>query len=250
MTKFFTACAAVIALGPAFVSLGWAQEPVIRIVQLDCNSDPELVVIRNLGDVAQDLTGLKLQSDQPEKETFDLFGILQPGESTAIELTLQSVFRDDDPSDYARIVDRTGAVVDQVNCRGAAPTPTVAPSPAPMPTPSPEALRVMDTPNGGGAPPSGGGVLSPALMMLIGGLTAAAGLGTLTFPWLRPSPSRLTKQSVKPALTVQAPLPWPRPRREAQRDDPERLRHLASGFALAAIAATAASVLLLWRRSG
>jgi hypothetical protein len=249
MTKFFTACAVVIALGPAFVSLGRAQEPEIRIVQLDCNSDPELVVIRNLGDVAQDLTGLELQSDQTENETFVLFGILQPGESTGVELTLQSVFRDDDPSDYARIVDPTGAVVDQVNCGGAAPSPTAAPSPAP-PTLSPDALRVVDTPNGGGAPPPAGDVLSPALMMLIGGLTAAAGLGTLTLPWLRPSPSRLTRQSVKLALTVQAPVPWPQPRRETQRDDPERLRRLASGFALAAIAATAASTLLLWRRSG
>lgn len=248
MTKFVAACALVIALGPGFVSLARAQESVIQIVQLDCTSEPELVVIQNLGDATQDLTGWELQSDQTENETFDLFGILRPGESTSIELTLQSVFRDDDPSDYARIVDRTGAVVDQVNCSGATPTPTVVPSPAP--TPSPDVLRVTDTPNGGGAPPPAGDELSPALMMLIGGLTAAAGLGIVTLPWLRPSPSRLTRQSVEPAPTVQAPLPWPQPQGEAQLDDPETLRRLASSFALAAIAATAASVLLLWRHPG
>ena len=246
MTKFVAACALVIALGPGFVSLARAQESVIQIVQLDCSSEPELVVIRNLGDAAQDLTGWELQSDQTENETFDLFGILQPGESTSIELTLQSVFRDDDPSDYARIVDRTGAVVDQVNCSGANPTPTVVPSPAP----TPDVLRVMDTPNGGGAPPPAGDILSPALMMLIGGLTAAAGLGTVALPWWRSSPSRLTRQSVELAPTVQAPVPWPQPQGEAQRDDPETLRRLASGFALAAMAATAASVLLLWRHPG
>jgi len=248
--RLVAACALVVALGSALVSLAHAQEPALRIVELDCNGEPERVVIQNLGDAAQDITGWKLQSDQPQDETFDLFGILQPGESTSIELTLQSVFRDDDPSDYARIVDRMGAVVDQVNCNGATPTPTVVPSPAPTPTASPDILRVMDTPNGGGAPPPAGDVLSPALMMLIGGLTAAAGLGTLTLPWLRPSPSRPTRQPVKPAPTVQAPVPWPQPRGEAQRDDPARLRRMASGFALAAIAATAASVLLLWRRPG
>ncbi len=248
MTKFVAACALVIALGSGFVSLARAQESVIQIVQLDCSSEPELVVIQNLGDAAQDLTGWELQSDQTENETFDLFGILQPGESTSIELTLQSVFRDDDPSDFARIVDPAGAIVDQVNCKGAAPTPTAAPSPAPTATPSPEALRVTDTPNGGGAPPPAGDVLSPALMMLIGGLTAATGLGALTLSKLRPVPSSLTRQSALPLPTVQSRVAWPQPRGEAQRDDPESLHRLASGFALAAIVATAASVLLLWRR--
>ena len=250
MTKFVAACALVIALGPGFVSLARAQESVIQIVQLDCSSEPELVVIQNLGDAAQDLTGWELQSDQTENETFDLFGILQPGESTSIELTLQPVFRDDDPSDYARIVDRTGAVVDQVNCSGATPTPTVVPSPAPTPTPPPDVLRVMETPNGGGAPPPAGEVLSPALMILVGGLTAASGLGALTLSRLRPVPSSLTRQSAVPLPTVQARVPRIQPRGEAKRDNPKRLRRLDSGFVLVAIAAAAASVLLLWRRPG
>jgi hypothetical protein len=124
----------------ATVSSAWAQGPDVQIVQLECTGDPELVLIRNLGDAAQTLTGWELQSDPPDTEVYDLsvLGSLAPGASVSIQSGpsasgvfkwgLEFVFRDDDPTDYARIVDDTGAVVHQVNC-GATSTPTPPPGP-------------------------------------------------------------------------------------------------------------------------
>ncbi len=59
-------------IGFAFSSVASADGPNVRVAELDCNSDPELVVIANLGDEAQALDGWQLQSDPPEAQTFDL----------------------------------------------------------------------------------------------------------------------------------------------------------------------------------
>src|SRR3972149_3205064 len=136
-----------IVVGLGFFSVARAQGPDVQIVQLDCDSEPEVVVIQNRGDVAQDLTGWKLESDPPGDEVFNLFGTLKPGESTSIELGQQSVYRDDDPSDYARIVNETGGAVHQVNCAGGA-----AATPTPTATAGPEASPLVIVPNGGGPP--------------------------------------------------------------------------------------------------
>src|SRR3990170_5212213 len=140
-----------VALGIGVASLSSAQAPDVRIAELKCNGDPELVRIENRGDVAQQLAGWKLQSD-PASEVFDLsvLGGLQPGASVLIQAGPSAsgvfkwgtafVFRDDDPTDYVRIVDNTGATVDQVNCGGEIPS-----------EPSPTVTPPNGVPNGGGA---------------------------------------------------------------------------------------------------
>ncbi|KKL68224.1 hypothetical protein LCGC14_2127110, partial [marine sediment metagenome] len=149
--------ALAIALALAAVPPAGAQGPDVQIAQLSCSGDPELVVIENFGDTAQTLAGWELQSDPPDSETFDLavLGSLAPGASISIQSGpsaggvfkwgLEFIYRDDDPTDYARIVDDTGAIIHQVNCAEATPTPS--------PTPSPEPSPVGEVPNGGGAPP-------------------------------------------------------------------------------------------------
>ncbi len=183
-----------IALALAAVSPAGAQGPDVQIAELSCSGDPELVVIENFGDTTQTLTGWELQSDPPDSQTFDLRDLgtdLAPGASISIQSgpsasgvfqwTLEFIYRDDDPTDYARIVDDTGAIVHQVNCAEATSTPS--------PTPSPEASPVGEVPNGGGAPPITSGSSSPAMILLVGGSLAVAGLAVIALPRLRPRPS-------------------------------------------------------------
>jgi len=189
MTRLAVAATLGIAFALAAVSIARAQGPNVQIVQLECTGDPELVVIENLGDAPQALAGWQLQSDPPDSEVFDLtvLGGLQPGASVFIRSGpaasgvfnwgLEFVFRDDDPTDYVRLVDDTGAVVHQVNCAGA--------TPEPSPTPSPEPSPVADVPNGGGPPPVSGGDMAPLMMVLLGASVAAAGLGAIALPRLR-----------------------------------------------------------------
>ncbi len=184
--------ALAIALALAAVSPAGAQGPDVQIAQLSCSGDPELVVIENFGDTAQTLTSWELQSDPPDSQTFDLtvLGGLAPGASVSIQSgpsasgvfmwTLEFIYRDDDPTDYARIVDDMGAIVHQVNCAEATPTPTPSPTPEPSP--------VAEVPNGGGAPPITSGSSSPAIL-LIGGSLAVAGLALFALPRLRLRPS-------------------------------------------------------------
>ena len=186
--------ALAIALALAAVSPAGAQGPDVQIAQLSCNGDPELVVIENFGDTAQTLAGWELQSDPPDSQTFDLSTLgtqLVPGASISIQSgpsaggvfqwTLEFIYRDDDPTDYARIVDDTGAIVHQVNCAEATSTPS--------PTPSPEPSPVGEVPNGGGAPPITSGSSSPAMILLVGGSLAVAGLAVIALPRLRLRPS-------------------------------------------------------------
>ena len=156
-----------------------------------CSGDPELVVIENFGDTAQTLTGWDLQSDPPGLQAFDLtvLGGLAPGASVSIQSGpsasgvfkwgLEFIYRDDDPTDYARIVDNTGAIVHQVNCAEATPTPT----------PSPEPSSVAEVPDGGGAPPIASGSSSPVMILLVGGTLAIAGVALIALPRLRLRPS-------------------------------------------------------------
>ncbi len=187
--------ALAIALALAAVSPAGAQGPDVQIAELSCNGDPELVVIENFGDTAQTLTGWELQSDPPDSQAFDLSVIgdqgLAPGASISIQSgpsasgafmwTLEFIYRDDDATEYARIVDDTGAIVHQVNCAEA--------TPAPSPTPSPEPSPAGEVPNGGGAPPITSGSSSPAMILLLGGSLAVAGLAMIALPRLRLRPS-------------------------------------------------------------
>jgi hypothetical protein len=175
-----------VVCGIGFASLSNAQAPDVRIAELKCNGDPELVAIENRGDVAQELAGWELQSD-PASETFDLsvLGGLQPGASIFIQAGPSAtgvfkwgtalVFRDDDTTDYVRVVDDTGATVHQVNCGGEIPS-----------EPSPTATPLNGVPNGGGAPPLPDDPVTPATLIAAGLALAAAGAAAVTFLWRRP----------------------------------------------------------------
>ena len=194
-----------VAFGIGFASLSSAQAPDIRIAELKCNGDPELVRIENAGDAAQQLAGWKLQSD-PASEVFDLsvLGGLQPGASIFIQAGpsatgvfkwgTQFVFRDDDPTDYVRIVDNAGATIHQVNCGSATPA-----------APSPTASSPNGVPNGGGAPPLPDGPLTPLTLMAAGMALVAAGAAALAFLGLKARPVAVAAVAApSPARTAPA----------------------------------------------
>lgn len=204
--------ALAVALGTGLFSPAAAQEPDVRISQLDCEGDPEQVAIRNFGADEQDLSGWRLESDPPSVEYLDLsiVGKLLPGASVFIESgpsaggafkwSSSFLFRDGDASDYARLVDDTGTVVHQVNCPGSLPTPTPEPTPAPAasptptaeatPSPTPEVTPPAGVPNGGGPPlpASGGGVGATGVAAVAGGSLLAAAGAALGLPWRRSTP--------------------------------------------------------------
>ena len=179
-----------IALALAGGSFAWGQGPDVQVTELRCGDEPERVVIENLGDAAQDLAGWQLQSDPSDSEVFDLsvLGSLQPGASITIQSgpstfgTLswgkEFIFRDDDSTDYAQIVDDAETVVHQVDCAGGT-------APEPSPTPSPEASPPAEVPEGGGPPPPNVNALSSVVLILIGGSVAAAGMGMVAIARLR-----------------------------------------------------------------
>lgn len=236
-----------IALALGVVSLARAQGPDIQIAQLECSGDPELVVIENRGDAEQALAGWRLESDPPDSEVYDLtvLGGLQPGASVFIHSGPSAsgvfkwgpefMFRDDDPTDYARIVDDTGAVVHQVNCPGEV-APQESPTPSPAPSPS------NGVPNGGGPPPPAGGALSSAMMALVGAAVAAAGMASIALSSFgrRPSPV-----GVIATLAKQEAAAGPRPQRRGANGF--RGQPLSAAVGLALAGAVAAMVLLLLR---
>lgn len=232
----------------AVISFAAGQGPDVQIFELDCDSDPELVVIKNFGDGPQELAGWQLQSDPPDSEVFDLsaLGGLQPGVSNFIQSGPsasgvfkwgeQFIFRDNDPTDYVRIVDDTGTVVHQVNCGGVAPEPTPSPSPEPSPA--------GEVPNGGGPPPLSSDTWSSAVMVLIGGAVAALGVATITVSWLRVRP-----------LVAAAPFSVQRESAAARLDTQRRPVNAAEGrfsgaLGLALLGFAVAVVLLLFGRRG
>lgn len=122
-----------------------------QIKSLDCASTPEVVAITNTGAETQVMNGWKLVSDPVDQQSFDLgsIGALSPGETVFIESgpgaagafvwSKEEVFRDGDPTDYARLVSADGVFFDEVHCTAAStPTPTM------------------------GSIPDGGGPLGPA----------------------------------------------------------------------------------------
>lgn len=138
-----------------FVSQASGQAPSVRITFLDCDSNPEVVFIENLGGTAQDLGGWMLRSNpvSDPHQTFDLsvVGSLAPGDRARIFSdgaapssdpatgrflwAPDNKYRDDDRSDFAQVVDAGGAVVDQLHCgeEPFVPTPGNAGQPAEQP---------------------------------------------------------------------------------------------------------------------
>jgi hypothetical protein len=249
-----------LALTLGLVSTARAQGPDIQIAQLECNGDPELVLIKNLGDAAQALTGWELQSDPPDSEVYDLavLGGLAPGAAVSIQSGpsasgvfnwgLEFIFRDDDPTDYVRLIDDTGAVVHEVDCGGeVAPEPSPTPSPEPSPTPSPEPPPPNGVPNGGGPPPPSGDALLAAMMVLVGGSVAAAGVATGAFSWLRLRSSPVTGATSTLAPRQAAARPHAQPRGSDVRH--RRPMSAALGLTLLGLLAAALFLLLLRYRS-
>jgi hypothetical protein len=241
-----TLLAAAIALIAVTAASAQAE---IGIVSLNCDDDPEEVVIENSGDVAQDLAGWTLESDaDAEPEVFDLstLGSLQPGASVFIRSGPSAtgvftwsenfIFRDGDATDYVRIVDDAGATIGEMSCEAAAQTtPTAEPTAEPTPAPA------HNVPNGGGAPPDAGG-LSAMTTVGIGALMAALGSVAVAFSRIG---ARLT--GAGPSLAAPAGAPEAPPRRRgapvAQRPKEQTL-----GRIILAVA-TLALLLFLVRRS-
>ena len=232
-----------VGFGIGFASLASAVAPSIRIAELKCNGDPEVVTIENTGDAAQQLAGWQLQSD-PASEAFDLsvLGALQAGASIFIQAGPSAtgvfkwgsvfVFRDDDPTDYARIVDNNGATVDQVNCGGG------TPSPSPTPTPPPP----NDVPNGGGAPPLPDGPLTPLTLIAAGMALAAAGAAVIAFMRLGASPVAVAAVTTPPLARTAPAAPAVASQRSVR---PVRKPSAGSGPAVNAIVGFAALGLLV-----
>ena len=141
MTRLAVAAILGFAFALAALSSAAAQGgPDVQISKLECIDSPdaagiqELVVVTNQGGAPQSLTGWELRSDPEANEMFDLsvVGSLLPGGSVSIQSgpsasgvfiwSTSEVFRDNDPPDYVKLVDNTGATVQQVNCPGSADT--------------------------------------------------------------------------------------------------------------------------------
>jgi hypothetical protein len=257
MIGFAIVSALALTLALATIGVARGQEPDLRIAELDCDSDPELVEIKNEGGPIEqgDIAGWQLQSEPSGSEVFEL-GVLGgfaseeskfiqsgPSASGTFRWGNEAVFRDGDPTDYVRIVDGTGAVVDQVNC--SQPLVAASPTPSPAPTPSPEASPAADVPNGGGAPPIPGSALSPAMMVTLGGSMAAAGMAFITRSWRRLSPRPTVSLSSSLEQVTGAPPSPGRPRRSRSRGLAESV-----GFGLALGALVALITLLVVRRRG
>jgi hypothetical protein len=242
------AIALILALALAAVPAVQAGEPEVGIGELECSGNPELVVIENTGGAELNFTGWTLVSDPTASERFDLSALrgLAAGGSVTIQSGpfasgpiqdswgLEFVLRDGDPADFARIVDDSGATVDEVACAEAQPTPS--PTPSSSPTPS----GAID---GGGPPPPPVGSLTPSLLVLVGGSMAAAGAATfaLPFTWFSSgtSPAQVLAQEAPAAAPV------------AARPEKARRRRRAGGSAVISLAVVglvaAALFALIWR---
>jgi hypothetical protein len=167
-----------------------AAAPDVRIAGVDCAGDPEVVQVKNFGDEDQDLTGWELQSDG--NDPFDLtpagtipaggsvFVESGPGAQATFKWSSAQVFRDNDPTDYVRLVDNAGAAKGETACAQATATPTSAPAATPTPTLAPTANGI---PNGGGPPGAPEGVLSPVLLIYAGG-AVIGGVAAIGITWM------------------------------------------------------------------
>jgi hypothetical protein len=195
-------CLAVSSLAAlvALSSNGTAAAAVaeLKIADLDCNGSPEVVEIENEGPDPQDLAGWKLLSNPPGTESFDLtpIGSLPAAASVFIESgpsaeatfkwSSSQVFRDNDPTDFARLVDETGQTRDEAACSAQATTsPSPSPSQSPAPTPTPTTAPAGNVPNGGGPPGDVSDIpSSPLAAIVAGGALLGIGATAVSAAWL------------------------------------------------------------------
>jgi hypothetical protein len=185
-----------------------AQDVVVRISELNCDTNPETLTVANEGTTEVSMTGWNLQSDPTAQESLPLaqFGVLAPGESLMVQAgpaasgpfvwSTQFLFRDGDATDFARLASDDGStVLARVNCpasqatTAATPAQTSAPAqtarPAQTAAPAATALPAGAVPVGGGPPAAAAASVTPVAMMLFGSALLSAGLATFSFPLLR-----------------------------------------------------------------
>ncbi len=166
-------------------SLVSAQAAQVRVTELQCSGDPELVAVTNQGVSAPGVT---------------VFVESGPAASGTFVWSQNFIFRDGDPTDFVRIVDSTGTVVTEVSCQGTSPTATSAPTTAPTsaptaaPTSAPTRAAATPTPAPADVVPLGGGPPTPSsgtfvVFMLAVGLVAI-GVGALTVLTTSPAGAR------------------------------------------------------------
>lgn len=204
-----------------------AQGVDVRITELGCEGDPEVIVITNEGDQPVEMTGWNLQSDPVTRESLPLasFGALSPGQSIMVESgpsargafvwSQQFVFRDGDPTDFAQIASDAGEVLTKVNCPAAQPTPAATPTQTPppaqtaAPAATPTVLSAAAAPVGGGPPGAAAGAIPPAAMIVAGSWLLSAGLGAFAIPLLYrrkpsgepdPDPPDVSSAWIEPAV--------------------------------------------------
>lgn len=205
--------AGVVALslaGPVRASSPPSQEGPVTIVALVCPTDPEAIIIANQSGGPVDLVGWRLESNPVESQVFDLgiVGLIDQGEQVTIESGSRArglyvwstdfILRDG-PSDFVRIVDSSGSVLQEMGCP--AMTATATPSPTALGEVSPPG----DVPHGGGNPAATGSSV-PSASILLGGtgalmlflsflsIGAALRLGTFS----RQPPAQLLAQEEAP----------------------------------------------------
>ncbi len=244
----------VVTVGTAFLAFSAtgasAAASDVRLARVDCAASPEVVEIKNNGDQEQDLTGWKLESDGNDPFLLSPAGTIPagasifvesgPGAQAAFTWSQSQIFRDNDPTDYARLVDNTGATRSQTACAQATAAPTAQPS---SPTPAGQ------VPNGGGPPGTPDHLVSPLTLIYLGGSAMAAVVGA-ALSWMgigagleRRRKRRARAEADAGAEPVAEPTveaapepgePQPKPGRRRQRESSPQPLLLALIVALAA----------------
>ena len=200
---------AAISVGEACVPPNF--EPDVQIESLDCSSNPETVVITNMGAATQDPHRLAAHQEAADTPDYDLSLIGFGGPTAGTLLASESVtvfsnsqappdidialgeypweappasekFRDFDISDFAQILDGQSTAVDTANCAAstATPTPTPQVTRTATPTPTPQGGVTQVPPTGDGIPTGDGSNLGWPLVGL-GVVTALAAAGYVVY---------------------------------------------------------------------
>ena len=238
-----------------------AQGVNVQFTELDCDSDPEVIVVSNQGTQPVEMTGWNLQSDPTAQESLPLMslGFLSPGESILVESGPASaaaftwsrdfVFRNNDPTDFAQLASDAGDVLIKVNCGSVAQaTATATPAPrstaattAATPTPTPAVLGSSAVPTGGGTPVAGVPLVPPAALIAAGSALLASGLAAVSvpLPWrrrrIKKTPVELTLPT-KPLALPAGPQALPAPSRSVVPQDVLRPYIFLAVIVLTAIA--------------
>jgi hypothetical protein len=198
-----------------------AQTPqvLVRISELTCDTDPEVITVVNEGTTEVSMTGWNLQSDPTTQESLALaqFGSLFPGQTVMVESgpaasgafmwSQNFLFRDGDPTDFARLANDDGFELIKVNCSAAQPAAgqTAAPVQTTAPAPTSTVLSAAAAPVGGGPPGAAAGPIAPLALMVFGSGLVSAGLATFSLPLLLRRPRSDSPDTNAPAATMEVP---------------------------------------------